>query len=190
LEEIVFARKFVTALALASAVAAGTTGCSLTNNIPTLQTYAPSDGSQIDLGGVKAINVIYLTKQVEGAEEREVGAIIGTFVNNTSSPVTIHLQFDEDSSEDPSITIKQTFDWESQVIPAGGKLDLGYNETPALSAILLKGEKVARPGDNVVIKIESSTGKGFLNVTALDGSLEQYTALVENLGSVDEHSAE
>lgn len=178
-----FARKFVTAIALVSAVTLGTSGCSLTHNVPTLMSYAPSDGTQLNLGGVDARNVIYLTSRNTDGTSAEVGALIGTFVNTTTAPLTVVLQFDEDASSDPAVTTPQTFTWESNPIPAGGKLELGYNESPALEALLLgTNGMTVQPGDLVAIKISVGDKQASLNVPALDGSLDQYAPLLQNLG--------
>lgn len=185
-------RKFVTALAVSTALVLGTTGCSLTHNIPSLQAYAPSDGAEAAVDGVKALNIIYLTKRTDDATSTEVGAIIGSFVNTTSEPVQIRLQFTADGSEAADIISSEKREWLSEEIAPGGKLDFGYNENPGLSAILLKAnESKVNPGDLVSIWFAVGNGNGVeLRVPALDGSLEQYAPLVENLGAADEHSAE
>lgn len=178
-----FLRKFVSAVAISSAVVLGTSACSITNNIPTLQSYAPSDGAQADINGVKALNLIYLTKRDVNANEPEVGALIGTFVNSTNKDVEVHIQYEEDTAAALDVFSPGTGDY-SFVVPAGGKVDFGYNESPALYALLVtrKGTK-SYPGDLVSVKFEvvGDSKKVDLNVPALDGSLEQYSALVENL---------
>jgi hypothetical protein len=182
-------RKFVTALAVSTALVLGTTGCSLTHDVTSLQEYAPSDGAQTVVDGVKALNVIYLTKHTTTGTE--VGAVIGSFVNTTTKPVQIRLQFTEDASESPDVISSQKREWVSDVIAPGAKYDLGYNENPALSGIILNNVEVAKPGSLVSIWFAVNDGAGVeLRVPALDGSLEQYAPLVANLGNADEHSAE
>lgn len=182
-------RKFVTALAVSTALVLGTTGCSITHNVPTLQEYAPSDGAQLAVDGVKALNVIYLTHEVTTGTE--VGALIGSFVNTTSKPVQIRLQFTADASEAADVVSAEKREWVSDVIAPGAKYDLGYNENPALSAIILSDRGVAKPGSLVTIWFAVNDGPGQeLRVPALDDSLEQYAPLVANLGNADEHSAE
>lgn len=185
-------RKFVTAVAVSTALVLGTAGCSITHNVATMQQYTPSDGSQVTVDGVKGLNLIYLTKRVTAADGTEVGALIGSFVNNTDQPVQITLEYQVDSSEAVDVVSVQTFEWVSDVIQPGQKFDLGYNENPAVSAIALnQKDKVAKPGDliSVFVGVNGAPGVEVL-VPALDDSLEQYKSLVENLEALDEHSAE
>lgn len=188
-------RKFVAALAVSSALVLGTAGCSITNNVPTLQSYAPSDGAQGEVDGVKALNIIYLTVDAtpkDATVGTEVGSIIGSFVNTTDKPVQIRLQFNEDASEATDVLAPQKREWVSEVIAPGAKFDIGYNESPGLSAILLKDDgTTVKPGSIVSVWLAVNDGVGVeLRVPALDGSLEQYAPLVANLGNADEHSAE
>ena len=185
-------RKFVTAVAVSAALVLGTSGCSLTHNVPTLQSYAPSDGAQAAVDGVKALNVIYLTSHADGAGASEVGAIIGSFVNTTTKPVQIRLQFTEDASAANDTIASQKREWVSEVIAPGAKYDLGYNENPALAAIVLRHDgSVAIPGSLVSVWFAVNDGDGVeLRVPALDGSLEQYSAMVQNLGAAGENNAE
>ena len=188
-------RKFVTAVAVSVALVLGTTGCSLTHNVPTLQSYSPSDGAEAVVDGVKALNVIYLTQTNTPKDSwagTEVGGIIGSFVNTTNQPVQIRLQFTEDASNATDVISSQKREWVSEVIAPGAKYDLGYNENPALAAILLKADgKVAAPGSLVNIWLAVNDGAGVeLRVPALDGTLEQYSALVQNLDAANGNSAE
>jgi len=191
----VVVRKFVTAVAVSAALVLGTTGCSLTHNVPTLQSYSPSDGAEAVVDGVKALNVIYLTQTntpLDAWAGTEVGGIIGSFVNTTNQPVQIRLQFTEDASNATDVISSQKREWVSEVIAPGAKYDLGYNENPALAAILLKADgKVAAPGSLVNIWLAVNDGAGVeLRVPALDGTLEQYSALVQNLDAANGNSAE
>ena len=184
-------RKFVTAVAVATALVLGTAGCSISSNVATMQPYAPSDGAQVTVDGVKALNLIYLTKNVTAMNGTEVGAIIGSFVNTTDQPVQIRLQYQIDASESVDVISAQTFDWVSEIIMPGQKYDIGYNESPAVSGIALNKGRVTKPGDLIAIFIGVNDAQGVeVLVPALDGSLEQYKSLVDNLGALDEHSAE
>ena len=176
-------RKFVAALAVSSALVLGTTGCSLSRDIPTMQQYAPSDGTQTVVDGVKARNVIYLTDRVTDPNTPEIGGLIGSFVNTTDKPVTLRIQFSEDASNDSTVITKQNREWMSESIAPGQKYDLGYNENPALPALILQDNgKVAEPGDLVSVWIAVNDGTGVqLQVPALDGTLDQYKPMVQNL---------
>lgn len=185
-------RKFVTALAVSTALVLGTAGCSLTNNVASMQPYAPSDGTQITVDGVKGLNMIYLTKRTESANELEAGALIGSFVNGTDKPVQLRIQYDVDASKAIDVISIQKQDWSSEVIAPGEKYDIGYNESPAVSGIAIGGKGVpAKPGDIISIFIAVNDGPGVeLKVPALDGSLEQYKPLVDNLAELSELSGE
>ena len=185
-------RKFVTALAVSTALVLGTTGCSLSHNIASMQPFAPSDGTQITVDGVKGLNMIYLTKRVSGLDAVEVGALIGSFVNNSGEPVQLRIQYEVDGSEAPDVISIQKKEWVSEIIAPGEKYDIGYNESPAISGIALGSKKTpAMPGELVSIFIAVNDGPGSeLKVPALDGSLEQYLPLVDNLAALDEHSGE
>jgi type III secretion system FlhB-like substrate exporter len=181
----VVVRKFVAALAVSAALVLGTTGCSLTHNVPTLQAYSPSDGTDVTVDGVKGLNLIYLTERNTAATTNEVGAIIGSFVNTTDAPVQLRLQFNEDGSSAPDVVTSQKREWISETIAPGAKYDLGYNENPALAAIVLQNDGTnAAPGSLVSVWLAVNNGAGVeVRLPALDGSLEQYSALVQNLGN-------
>ncbi|CAB4548294.1 MAG: hypothetical protein F2529_05065 [Actinobacteria bacterium] len=185
-------RKFVTAVAVATALVLGTTGCSLSHNVATMQQYAPSDGAQITVDGVKGLNLIYLTQNVTDLGGLEVGAIIGSFVNTTDQPVQIRLQYQIDGSQSVDVIAAQTFDWVSEIIMPGQKYDLGYNESPAIYGVALNAKNlVAKPGDLISVFVGVNDAQGVqVLVPALDGALEQYKTLVDNLAAIDENSAE
>jgi hypothetical protein len=191
----VVVRKFVAALAVSTALVLGTAGCSLTHNIESLKAYAPSDGAEATVDGVKALNVIYLTETFVPKDSwagTEVGGIIGSFVNTTDKPVQIRLQFSEDAANATDVMAAQKREWVSEAIAPGAKYDLGYNENAALSAILLdaKGGLVS-PGSLVSVWFAVNDGAGVeLRVPALDGSLEQYAPLVAGLRNGNSSSAE
>ncbi len=155
-------RKVVSALAVSAALLLGTSGCSLTHDVASLQHYAPSDGSQIDIGKVKVRNFIYLTKG-DGS-----GKLIGTVVNGGTTDATVsfeYVSFEERVKTDP-------FE-----LPAGETLDLGA--TPDNAALDVSVE--ALPGSNIElwISVNGETGQS-LTVPVLDGSLEQYAPYLEN----------
>lgn len=188
-------RKFVTALAVSTALVLGTTGCSLNHNVESLQAYSPSDGAEAAVDGVKALNVIYLTDTIVPKDAwagTEVGAIIGSFVNTTDKPVQIRIQFSEDAANATDVVSVQKREWVSEVIAPGAKFDLGYNENAALSAILLNAKGgLVTPGSIVSVWFAVNDGAGVeLRVPALDGSLEQYAPLVASLRNGDNVSAE
>lgn len=185
-------RKLLTVLAASTAILLGTASCSLSSNIATMKPYAPSDGTVVTVDGVKGLNLIYLTKVSDDPTQPEVGGIIGSFVNTTSEPVQVIIQLDSDASESQDVLAPYRQNWVSEVVAPGQKIDLGYNEGPVLSTIALNSNgKTARPGDLITVWIAINDGIGSaVQIPALDGSLEQYRTLVDNLEAVDEHSAE
>jgi hypothetical protein len=149
-------RKIVSALALSVAVLLGTTGCSFTHDVASLQDYAPSDGSQINIGAVKLRNFIYLTRG-DGT-----GKLIGSVVNAGTKESTVTLQY---SGFDSTVSTPEF------VVPAGESYQFGA--TPENESLALSIE--AKPGANVQIwvSVNGDSVKG-LTVPVLDGSLEQY----------------
>ena len=154
-------RKVVSALAVSAALLLGTSGCSLTHDVASLQHYAPSDGSQIDLGNVKLRNFIYLSN---GAG----GKLIGSVVNNDAKDITVQFEytdFDTRTQTDP-ITVS-----------AGETLGLGAGSDTEGLPVTISG----LPGQNITIwvSINGATGQELV-VPVLDGTLEQYAPYFEN----------
>jgi hypothetical protein len=155
-------RKITSAVAISAALMLGATGCSLTNNVASLQQYAPSDGSQIDIGNVKLRNFIYLTDGVNG------GKLIGTFVNNEKSEISFQLEYLDGDLRAKTQPI---------YIPAGETLGMGSAGDTEGFGVTLN----AQPGSNVTmwVSIDGATGVELV-VPVLDGTLEQYAPFFEN----------
>lgn len=155
-------RKITSAVAISAALMLGATGCSLTNNVASLQQYAPSDGSQIDIGNVKLRNFIYLTDGVNG------GKLIGTFVNNEKSEISFQLEYLDGDLRAKTQPI---------YIPAGETLAMGSAGDTEGFGVTLN----AQPGSNVTmwVSIDGATGVELV-VPVLDGTLEQYAPFFEN----------
>jgi hypothetical protein len=155
-------RKITSAVAISAALLLGATGCSLTNNVASLQQYAPSDGSQIDIGNVKLRNFIYLTDGVNG------GKLIGTFVNNEKSEISFQLEYLDGDLRAKTQPI---------YIPAGETLGMGSAGDTEGFGVTLN----AQPGSNVTmwVSIDGATGVELV-VPVLDGTLEQYAPFFEN----------
>ena len=137
--------------------------CSLTDNVASLDPYSPSDGQQVDLESVKARNLIYLV----GESGR--GFLIGSLVSAATSDIEVKLQYvDPDTDE----RTDYFFD-----VPAGAKVDFGYNGNPALELPV-----VETPGQTArFYLIESENVSGLIQVPVLDGTLAEYQALLEQL---------
>lgn len=157
-------RRIVTGLMMVS-VALGTSACSLTGNVASLDPYSPSDGQQVTLENVKARNFIYLVS------ESGQGFLIGSLVNSSREDRSVKLEYV--SSQDGSRS-EYFFN-----VPAGAKVDLGYNGgEPVLVPV------VEAPGQTAQFYlIESETESGSIKVPVLDGTLSEYRALLEQLES-------
>ena len=156
------ARKITSAVAISVAVLLGTTGCSLSGNVASMQHYAPSDGSQIDIGNVKLRNFIYLTDGSNG------GKLIGTFVNNEKSEIAFQLEY-----TDGDLRAKT----EPIYIPAGETLGLGSGGDTEGFGVTID----ALPGSNTTIWVSINGATGVeLVVPVLDGTLGQYAPFFEN----------
>jgi hypothetical protein len=148
---------------LIATLSLGTTACSLSGNVASLQPYAPSDGQQVNLETVKARNFIYLVA------ESGRGYLIGSFVNSANQDKIVKLQYVNSSDQSKS---EYFFD-----VPAGAKIDFGYNGFPAIDAPV-----VEVPGQTAqFFVLESDTVNGSMRVPVLDGTLSEYKALLEQL---------
>ncbi len=160
-------RKFA-AVAIATALLLSTAGCSF-SPAESLQMYAPSDGSQVDLtDGVKARNFIYLSNGT-------TGALIGSLVNSGTKATEVSLQMtDVNGAKVPFAPF---------ALGAGQKIDFGYNSSPALLVDLqsITGLE-AKPGQLVKIYVVSanSSGRG-MDVPVVAGILPSYTEFVKTL---------
>ena len=160
------------AAALLMAVSLTTSACSISGNVASLQPYSPSDGQQIDLEQIKARNFIYLVA------ESGNGYLVGSLVSQASEAMVVKIQY-----VDPNTLIKTDYFVE---VPAGQKLDFGYNGNPAISFPV-----VERPGQTALIYfLESDTVNASMKVPVLDGTLAEYRSLLELLEKQAESEAE
>lgn len=159
------------AVSIAAAVMLGTSGCNFISPVASMEQYAPSDGSQIDLENVKARNFIYVAGE-------EFGGLFGTLVNPSLEAQTVRIQYtDATLAEKKSISVN--------LLP-GGVLDLGYNGTAPLLINL-----GSTPGAIVSIYLNEGSNSGReLNVPVLDATLPEYQPLVDALNAAVPASAE
>lgn len=155
-------RRIVTGLLLV-AVTLGTSACSITDNVASLDPYSPSDGQQVSLENVKARNFIYLVS------ESGQGYLIGSLVNSSIETQEVKLEYVS------SVNGARSEFFFS--IPAGAKIDLGYNGgEPVLVPV------VEVPGQTAQFYLlESDSESGSIRVPVLDGTLAEYRALIEQL---------
>ena len=155
-------RRIAIALA-ATAMTLSLSACSLTGNVASLDPYSPSDGQQIDLESVKARNLIYLV----GESGR--GFLIGSLVSTGAQDLKVKLQY-----VDPNTDERTDYFFD---VPAGSKVDFGYNVYPALEIPIIE-----TPGQTAKFYlVESDSISGLIQVPVLDGTLAEYRMLLEQL---------
>lgn len=151
-------RKFA-AVALSASLMLGTAGCTFMTPIASNEVYAPSDGTQADLGAVKALNFLYLQNET-------ASAIFGSLVNTDLKSHEVTIQF-----TDATLAEKKDV---SFVLQPGQKLDLGYNGSSPVFADL-----GAPSGSTVLIYlIEGSENGVAINLPSLDPNQAEYKDLL------------
>ena len=140
-----------------------TTGCNFTSPVASFNYYAPSDGSQADIGRLKARNLIYFT------DNQGHTGFYGAFANSGSTAITFAIKFKNAAGAS-----------QYREFSVGGYkvLNFGYQGTKPL-----KIDLVGKPGDMVNIVVYSETDESSINVPIMDATLPQYTDLVAGLGS-------
>lgn len=156
-------RKFA-AVAIAAAVALGTTGCTFNSPVASLKAYDPSDGVNATVGKIQVRNLMILTTATGQA------AIFGSLVNQNSdaqaTDVELHAHSDVSTPEIPVS------------VGAGEKLDLGYNGGQALPITFSP-----KPGTLVEMHVTVGADKVTLNVPVLDGTFKEYAPLVNSIAT-------
>ena len=153
------------ATALLVALSLTTSACSISGNVASLQPYSPSDGQQVDLDQIMARNFIYLVADSGN------GYLIGSLVSQATQDKIIKIQY-----VDPNTQTKTDYFVE---IPAGQKVDFGYNGNPAILLPVVEG-----PGQTAKFYfLESDTVNASMKVPVLDGTLQEYRRLLEILES-------
>lgn len=142
------------ALALAAAVALGTTGCGLMVPQATTFEYAPSDGIDVDLAGVDVRNLLL----VAGDSSANV---VFTGVNNGDDSVRVSIKFVEDGSQ----LAQKNFNVDQGSTPFGV-------ESPEIVELDLL------PGSMITAFLEAGGTEVERQVPVVDGSLAEYEALV------------
>lgn len=140
-----------------------TTGCNFTSPVASFNSYAPSDGSQADIGRLKARNLIYFT------DSQGHTGFYGAFANSGSSAITFAIKFKNAAGASQ---------YREFSVGAYKVLNFGYQGTKPL-----KIDLAGKPGDMVNIVVYSETDESSINVPIMDATLPQYTDLVAGLGS-------
>ena len=157
-------RKFA-AVAVAVAISLGTTGCTFSSPVASLNVYAPADGVNGTVGNVEFRNFIYLTTATGN------GALFGSILNQSidaqATTVELHAHGSESAAEIPIS------------VGAGEKLDLGFNGGQAVPLGV-----TAKAGELIELHVTIGGEKITLNVPVLDGTFAQYAPLVNSIESL------
>lgn len=168
-EDRLFVRRLA-ASALIVALALTTSACGLTGDVASLQPYSPSDGQQIDLDQIMARNFMYLVA------ESGNGYLVGSLVSQATEDKIIKIQY-----VDPNTQAKTDYFAE---IPAGQKVDFGYNGNAAILLPVVEG-----PGQTAQFYfLESDTINASMRVPVLDGTLQEYRSLLQILENEAENT--
>lgn len=147
-------RKFA-AITAAAALVIGLSGCSLNREIASLEVYAPSDGSQVDLIDARVRNLL-IVQRTDGQS-----VLLGTLVNSSVlNSTSVELQLVDSSGE------RITLDYNLE--PAS-KYDIGYNGGEEVLVQLAEA-----PGDLVSVFVTEGDLPKTMLVPVLDGTLEEY----------------
>jgi hypothetical protein len=160
LESFVNVKKFAS-LSLMAMATLSLVGCSLSNNVASLEPYAPSDGVQVDAQSLKARNVLL----IQGESGKAV--LIGSFVNSSQQDLMASVQTKDSAGQDVRVEF---------AVKAGTKFDLGYNGT---EPITFKLDGV--PGQLHEVAVSGGGDPYVLEVPVMDGSLEEYRGFAEAL---------
>lgn len=155
------ARATVAAIALGAALSLS--GCALTADITTSQAYDPSDGSGVVVGDVTTQNLLLVTSGVG-----EPSVLIGTLYNGGNDDATVTVAVAGTAAE-------VTIDPMSSVT-----LGLGDDATAIVVAA------PAAPGSLATVSVSvTQQASQALPVPVVDGTLEEYQAVLDLLDGVE-----
>jgi hypothetical protein len=145
--------------ALGALVALSLSGCALTAQIETGNKYDASDGTGATINGVIAQNMLLITSGVD-----QKAALVGSFYNETGSPVTVELTVEKSNS--------------SFTIPSMSTVNVGV---AAGDKELITTSSVA-PGLTSHITISVDKGDSSTKpLPVLDGTLAPYKGILSEL---------
>lgn len=154
-------RRAVLATIILSLTAVGTTACNMISPVASMIEYAPSDGTQGDLGTLKARNVMILTNGSNSA-------LFGAFVNESPDPIEFAIAYNDDSNNKS---------WRQFSIKPYQVIHFGSGSNPLNIPIKVKAGAIEE------ITVGNTDGSITLNVPVLDASIPQYKELVAELGN-------
>lgn len=136
-------------------------GCSYVNPITTQEYYAASDGVHLNIDDIEAQNLILFS-----AGQGEPGALVGTLVNRGTEDVELFVSFDGGETVTPVPS------------PAGSAVALS-----PVDGINVGGTSPVIPGQTTQVRIATDYEGAFSTIIpVLDGTLPQYTAIVDAIG--------
>jgi hypothetical protein len=121
--------------------------------------YTPSDGVQVDLETLKVRNAMFIA----GSSGNVI--LIGSFVNSGTENVTATIQTTDGNGEE----VRLSFD-----VPAGKKVDLGYNGQDGVVMAL-----DVLPGSMYPIFVSGASDPVEMLVPVMNGALAEYRPFVE-----------
>ena len=148
------------AAATAAVAVVALAGCSYVNPITTQESYAASDGVHLNIDDVEAQNLIVFT-----SGEGEPAALVGVLVNRGTEDVQLRVTFDGETATEVSS-------------PAGSVVNLS-----PVDGIEVPGTSPVFPGQLTEVGFATdSEGYFAYDIPVMDGTLPQYTAIVDAIG--------
>ena len=152
-------RKFA-AVALATGIMLGTSGCNFMSPIASMEVYTPGDGTSTDFGDIAARNIFVL------AAPSGQTALFGSFINTGTSASTFAIEI---AGQSYSLNLQP-----------GEKLDFGFNGKNALP---LSG-MIGAAGSLEDVKFSNGATVVEDTIPVLDATFAQYAPLVNSLGVI------
>ena len=146
------------AVALAAVALAG---CSYVNPITTKENYAASDGTQVQIGQVEALNLIVVSPGVG-----EPGTLIGTLHSSANEDIDVQVTFDGQTAT-------------TVTVPAGEDAMM----SPMEGDTEVAGTALVQPGLLTEATFVSEVDGAFtVDVPVMDGTLPEYADVIAEIG--------
>jgi hypothetical protein len=140
----------------------GMSGCAFFSEQATLIHYDPSDGIGASVGSIDVRNALVLTK------DGETGSLLVNFVNESSDPVNLKLQYDSSNGE------------VSKYVSIPGSATVSYGGSDDTQFVLT--DMGTKPGKLFKIWVQYGSHTGVqMPVPVLDGTWQTYKGLLPTL---------
>ena len=159
-------RRTIIASAIAITTVLGTSACNLTSPVASMDYYAPSDGAQVDLGALKARNLMVLLAVDE--DNKPHYGFVGSFANSSSTEITfaVRLTTKNGNFEPPLFTVGpyqvKSFGFENQPVI---KADLLVES--AIPADDIAKDPNVLGGSNVSVLVYTNDDQAEINVPVI-----------------------